>query len=284
MHPLLPPVLALPLLAQVTLSHDDARVQSLTKAKDWPALADFIETLSPKERGRFLIPWMTSLHRADRHERSLAVCEAVLSQLKDPRDPQVALALEFKARSLGSLGQNAEAAQAWEALGMLPGKDSNLDNAVVEARNAKDWKLMARVAQARAERTPVMKPFAEGWLGEALARQDRFEEAEPILRAAVQAQPNQPFAWTNLARCLNEKKAFEDAFEACSQALSRDPKLMEALYNRGRAAFELKRYPQAVEDFRAALLLLPEDLVLKENLRQAERYANPRGIKAKATR
>lgn len=269
--------IALPLFAQVTISNEDAKVQSLTKAKDWAGLADFIESLSPKERGRFLIQWMSSLHRAGRNDRTIQVCVAVLSQLKDPKDPQVALALEFKARSLGSLGQSTNAALAWETLGMLPGKEINLDNAVVEARNARDWKIMARVAQARGERSPEAKSLADGWLGEALARQNRFQEAEPLLRAALQAQPKQPFAWANLARVLNEKKAFEEAFDASGQAITLDSKLMEAYFNRGRAAFELKRYPQAVDDFRVALILFPGDQTLIENLRQAERYANPKG-------
>ena len=262
------------------MSTEDAKVQALTKAKDWAGLADFIEALSPKDRGRFLVPWMSSLHRAGRHERTLQVCEAVLGQLKDPKDFQVLLALEFKARSLGSLGQSANAALAWETLGLQPGKENSLENAVVEARNAQDWETMARVARICGERSPGLKPLADGWLGEAMARQGRFQEAEPILRAALLAQPKQPFAWANLGRVLNDKKAYAEAFDACGEALALDPKLMEAFYNRGRAAFELKHYPQAVEDFRAALTLMPGDAVLAENLRQAERYANP-GAKAR---
>lgn len=284
MRLLVPALLALPLCAQIAMSTEDAKVQSLTKAKDWAGLADFIETLAPKDRGRFLIQWMSSLHRAGRHERTLQVCEAVLGQLQDPKDLQVLMALEFKARSLGALGQSSKAALAWEALGLLPGKENNLENAVVEARNAQDWDTMARVARTRGERSPGLKPLADGWLGEALARQGRFQEAEPILRAALQTQPKQPFAWANLGRVLNDRKAYAEAYDACGEALALDPKLMEAYYNRGRAAFELKRYPQSVEDFRAALSLLPGDAALTENLRQAERYANQVGKGRKAAR
>lgn len=282
MRLLLSALIALPVLAQV--SPEDAKVLTLTKAKDWGSLADFIETLAPKDRERFLGQWMSSLYRVGRHERNLKVCEAVIGQRQDPKDFHVLMALEFKARSLGALGQSSKAALAWEALGLVPGNENNLENAVVEARNAQDWETMARVARTRGERSPGLKPLADGWLGEALARQGRFQEAEPILRAALQAQPKQPFAWANLGRVLNDQKAYAEAFDACGEALTLDPKLMEAFYNRGRAAFELKRYPQAVENFRAALALLPGDAALTENLRQAERYANPVGKGRKAGR
>jgi hypothetical protein len=48
---------------------------------------------------------------------------------------------------------------------------------------------------------------------------------------------------------------------------------MEALFNRGRARFELKQFDGSRDDFKAALRLEPDNLVLAENLRQAERHA-----------
>ncbi len=268
---LVPALVALPLLSQ-GLAPEDLRVMELFKAKNWTGLADHFEALGPKDRGRHLVTWMVALHRANRHDRTLEVCDAVLSQLQNPKDPQVLAAYEFKARSMSAKGQSAEAAKAWEAIGSLPGQESHLDNAVVEARNASDWATMARVARLRGERSPGLKPLADGWLGEALARQDQFLEAEGVLRAALAALPKQPHAWSNLARCLNNKKAWPEALEACDKALALDPKLVEARYNRGRACFELARYQEARDDFQAALGLLPGDPVLLANLKQAQRY------------
>ena len=42
--------------------------------------------------------------------------------------------------------------------------------------------------------------------------------------------------------------------------------------SRGKAQFELGQYAESRDDFRAALALRPGDPVLRENLRQAERY------------
>jgi len=57
---------------------------------------------------------------------------------------------------------------------------------------------MARVARTRGERSPGLKPLADGWLGEALARQNRFQEAEPILRAALNLLPGDAMLAENL--------------------------------------------------------------------------------------
>lgn len=85
--------------------------------------------------------------------------------------------------------------------------------------------------------------------------------------------PKIAYAWNNLGRYLNERKAWAEADEVLNQALALQPGQLEALFNRGRARFELKRYRESRDDFRAALALQPDNPVIAENLRQAERYA-----------
>lgn len=276
-HPALPLLLALlclPAEAQ-GFAPEDAKVMALSRARDWPALAAHIDSLPPKDRGRHLMAWVSALSRSGQHARSVEVCDSVLDQLRDhPEDPQVAFALEFKARGLGQLGRPAEAGALWEQLAQRPGRALDYQNAIVEYRNAQDWPAMARSARPLLQAVPGLAPSAKAWLGEALARQEQWTEAEPLLREALAAQPKQPYAWTNLARCLNERKAWQEALDACTEALAQEPRQPEALYNRGRSAFELKQYPQAIQDFQAALGFLPADATLLANLHQAQRYAD----------
>lgn len=109
-------------------------------------------------------------------------------------------------------------------------------------------------------------------MGEALAQQKNFTDAEPVLRGAIKGDPKQLFAWSNLGRCLNERRVLREAQEALNQALVLDPALHEAHYNRGRTNFELKQFQARVVDFRMAAASSPDDPDLQENLRQAERY------------
>jgi Flp pilus assembly protein TadD len=250
------------------------RLGALYQAKQWEALADAFEALPPKERGRWLVDWVEAIFRAGRFARVAEVTEAALGQVQ-PQDPRTPILRLQHARALTRLERHGEAGLAWERMG----GPSDLGNALAEFRNARDWPAFERVAGAllTQAKDPESTTKAKGLLGEGIARQDRFPEAEPLLQAAADAGSREPFVWSNLGRCLNERKAWSASHEACTKALSLDPGLMEALYNRGRAAFELKRYAEAVADFQGALALLPGDAVLQENLRQAQRYANPRG-------
>ncbi len=245
--------------------------EALLKAKDWAGLADWFETVPPATRGRFYEFWLQSLNRSQRWSRLLTVCEALQPQLEVKSGPQLGTYRLYRAQALGQLGRHAEAAQVHAENGRL-GFSDGLPNACAEARLAQDWTALLGYSEALLQATPD-HPAGLAWKGEALARLDRFTEAEPLLRSALAKDPTIAYAWNNLGRCLNETKAWAEACAAFDKALALEPNQLEALYNRGRAQFELKHYQASRDDFRAALALRPGDPVLTENLRQAERYA-----------
>ncbi|WP_243286297.1 tetratricopeptide repeat protein [Geothrix terrae] len=244
---------------------------ALVKAKDWAGLADWFETVAPATRGAYYEWWLLGLKRSQRWDRLLTVCEALQPQVEAKTGPRLASYRVYRAQALGQLGRHAEAARAQAENGRLGDLDG-LSNACVEARMAEDWAALLTYAdELRAKNPEDANGLA--WKGEALARMNRFTDAEPILREALAKNPKIAYAWNNLGRCLNERKAWAEAAESLDRALTLEPNQLEALFNRGRARFELKRYQESRDDFRAALALQPDNLVLAENLRQAERYA-----------
>lgn len=253
----------------------EAKLSGLADAGNWDALCDQFEALPQEMALRFRGTWVEALGRARRWERLRQVCDRLLKSpayLKDPRRPDF---LRQRARALSQMQRHAEALAAWEEVGR--GGDSlGRINACQEAEIQQDWPALARNALALSK-TPGLKPAlvaeAATWQGEALARQNRFAEAEPAFRTALAVDPTQALTWANLGRCLNERKAWSQARSAFDHALTLQPGLLEALYNRGLALFNLNRYTESRDDFRAALAQRPDDPVLKENLRQAERFA-----------
>lgn len=269
---ILPALLGLPPQALAPGTPVEARIQALSQAKDWAGLADYFETLSPKDRTVRHSAWLQALNRAQRWPRLLEVSEAVLA-LEDPaQPPRLTPARLMRAQALSQLQRHPEALKAHAEIGRLGWADG-YSNACAEARLAQDWPALLESSEALLAKVPE-DPKALAWKGEALARLDRFSEAEPLLRQALARDPAQPYAWSNQARCANERKAWQEALEACDRALALEPALLEARFNRGRACFELKRYAEARADFQAALALLPGDPTLLSNLHQAQRYAD----------
>lgn len=266
-------LLLAPLRAQDVLDLSnpvEARIQGLMRAKEWGALADLFETLSPRDRGLRLRTWLLALNRAQRWERLAEVCEQVIPQEDRLEGAKATHARLLRAQALSQLGRHAEAFRAHAENGRLGWPDGHA-NACAEARLAQDWAGLQSEAEAILAKAPE-DPQGLLWKGEALARQEHFTEAEPLLQRGLALDPRQPHGWSNLARCLHERKQWQEGLEACDRALTLDPALLEARFNRGRACFELARYAEARDDFQAALVLQPGNPVLVENLRQAQRY------------
>ena len=285
MIPLVPPVLLAVQVptqtpTQTVVPTNDplpSGIATLEKAGDWAGLADRFETLSPQERGLLIDLWMRSLKKAERWQRLVQVSEAVLAQVDAKAGgPALSPARLYRAQGISQLGRHADAYAAWSQIGTL-GASYGFVNAAQEARIMGTWDDLLNQSEAMLQKQPK-DAQALGWKGEAMAKLGAFTEAEPVLREALALDPRQPYSWSNLGQCLNERKAWAESLAACDKALALEPVLMEAHYNRGRALFELKRYKEAREDFRIALASKPDDAVLAENLRQAERYANPTGI------
>lgn len=247
------------------------QADALLRAKDWAGLADWFDTVPPATRGTFYEQWIQSLNRSQRWDRLLTVCEALQPQLEAKTGPRLGTYRLYRAQALGQLGRHGEAALVHAENARL-GYGPGFAQACNEARLAQEWPTLLACSEELLSR---QAENADGlaWKGEALARLNRLDEAEPLLRAALAKDPKIAYAWNNLGRCLNEKKAWTEACETLNQALALEPNQLEALFNRGRCLFELKRYKESRDDFRAALALQPDNLLLADNLRQAERYA-----------
>lgn len=248
------------------------KLAEFRKTKDWIGLADFMETLTPAQRGTHLTTWLEALNRAQRWERLLAVCEACLPQLEAKTGPKLGLPRLLRAQALSQLGRHGEARLAHAENGAL-GYPDGYQNACAEAQLEGDWTALSEVAQKLAERKPGL---GLSFQGEALCKLLKFQEAEPILERAITLPDATPMAWADLACCRVERQAYAEAIQAADRALALEPVHMEALYNRGRARFGLKQYAEGRADLAAALATGKADASLAANIRTnidlADRY------------
>ncbi len=248
------------------------RVDGLLKAQEWPALADFIETLPPRQRGTLLETWLRALNKSQRHARLLEVTEIAIPQMEGGKGPRLTTARLFRAQALSRLERHAEALAAHAENGRL-GYADGFASACAEARILQDWPVLAENADLLARTKPGLGLSLKG---EALAKQLKFTEAEPVLESAVALEGHTALAWADLACCRVERQAYAEAIAAAGRALALEPQNLEALYNRGRAHFGLKQYPEGRQDFASALGTGQADPALAETLRQsiaqADRY------------
>lgn len=249
---------------------DPMKIAAFQKAQQWGPLCDYFETLSPKERGAFLQTWLQALQRAERWSRLLEICDAALPQLEAKTGPQLSITRLERAQALSGLNRHAEAEAAHEENGKLGYADGYI-NACIEARNAQDWPGLQRNADAILNSKSVNYQ-ALAWKGEALARQERYSDAEPILTQALQGDPKQAMAWNNLGRCLNARHAWGDAVSALDKALALDPAQWEAHYNRGLAQFQLGHFDASLADLKAAAAANPGDPQIRKDLASAQSY------------
>ena len=279
------PTLLLLLALQPAVSYkqpiEDQRIEAFQLAKNWEGLAEYMETFTPQQRANRLYAWQEALEKSRRWARLLEVCEELARRNKGEAEPVLT---HFKGRALSELGRHSEALVWFRDAGKR-GDTAGYLEACHEAVTLADWKALQGVAEALVEKFPTNGVYL-GVLGEALAKQGRFQEAEAPLNEAVHLAPKRAMSWADLACCYNERAEYAQAHEAASQAVLQDPKLMEGWSNRGRACMGLKRYKEGREDYAAALALGPKDPAVVQNLTrniaEADRYlAYLRGLPAK---
>lgn len=258
------------------------KVVELQKVKDWTGLADYLETLTPAQRGKHLLSWMESLNRAKRWERLLEVCDANLSQMEAKTGPRLGIPRLLRAQALTQLLRHGEARLAHAENGAL-GYPDGYENACAEARADNDWESLAMHAKALAASKPGLGLSLQG---EALCKLLKFQEAEPILEKAVTTEGHTAMAWADLACCRVERKAYPEAVSAANQALVLESHNMEAHYNLGRAHFGLMHYKDGRDALAAALATGQADPAMAENIRTnlalADRYLAYQEKKAQA--
>jgi len=276
------PFLALPATGQTA---KDSKIQQLKNAKDWLGLADYIETLPDKEKKIQLYDWIEALSKSGRWPRLIEVCDAALPEVEKTTGPRFGPVRYLRASAYSKLGRHAEAWKAHLEIARL-GFPASFYVACDEARAAGDWPSLQICAETALAANPSSFEF-QAIKGEALAKQERFAEAEPVLLEASKNIPKRAMVWADLASCMNQREAYREAYEAADRALQLEPRLLEGLCNRGRASIGLKHYREGRNDYASALALNPVDPAVAENLRRnvemADRYLASQKPKAKST-
>ena len=99
--------------------------------------------------------------------------------------------------------------------------------------------------------------FAHNNLGNALADQERLEEAIDQFQKAIQLNPNDADAAYNLGNAWARQGSFEAAVKQLQQALQMDPDNAMAAYDLGNVRARQGRFDEAIGDFELALRIDP---------------------------
>jgi tetratricopeptide (TPR) repeat protein len=92
-----------------------------------------------------------------------------------------------------------------------------------------------------------------------LYQQSRFELAEPELRQALAADPDDAYAHALLALCLAHREQFDEATQEARQAIHLAPDFAFAHYAMANVLQDRRRYDEAIAAISEALRLEPED-------------------------
>jgi tetratricopeptide (TPR) repeat protein len=95
-------------------------------------------------------------------------------------------------------------------------------------------------------------------LGEALQRQERYDEALQVFDKAVQLEPDDAALWTKLGGVLGELKRDDDAVLSFEHALTLDPRHWEAAYRCGMVLHSLGRFEESLAHFNICNDLQPD--------------------------
>lgn len=117
-----------------------------------------------------------------------------------------------------------------------------------------------REAEESFRKAVDLDPSAESleWLGASLNRQERFREALPILRRALDLQPNRASAWNSAGEALGNLGQLQEATNAFAQAVRWQPEFAQAHYNMGLALRAMNRDEAAAVALRRAVELAPD--------------------------
>ena len=120
-------------------------------------------------------------------------------------------------------------------------------------------------------------PAAGSNLASLELKRRRWTEAEAWARQALDGDPQLAEAWMNLGEALYQQQRFSESAGAYGRALRLEPDKYQALLNRGAALAQLGRYPEAGADLGKAARLQPDAPRPWCNLAYVyERTGNPR--------
>jgi tetratricopeptide (TPR) repeat protein len=95
--------------------------------------------------------------------------------------------------------------------------------------------------------------------GRLLIPQQRYAEAETLLRQTLAIRPSRTDGWIELGNALALQQKFTEALDCFATALKQDPRDPQTLLRRGKVLAHLNRHEEAIASYRAGLALNPAD-------------------------
>jgi superkiller protein 3 len=136
------------------------------------------------------------------------------------------------------------------------------------AQAAKKWAeseaIWRKVIQIDTKNAPAYSNLCD-----ALARQNKLDEALSLCRRAIDLDPRSAPAYKNLGNVLYFQKKLEEAIAAYRTAIKLDPNSAIAYNGLGNALSDQKKLEQAIAAYRTAIKLDPNNSLIYPNLGNA---------------
>jgi tetratricopeptide (TPR) repeat protein len=144
-----------------------------------------------------------------------------------------------------------------------------LEKAIANKQQPDELKSALAQLEALANRSAPdsLTEYARGWV---LSHLERPDDAIAAYRRSIGLDDNLSEAHYNLGVLLGKKGAPEDALRSYAEALRVDPKHVDAAYNAAQVNYNLERYGAALEKWRLAQKLAPDDSQIARKIVQVQ--------------
>lgn len=144
-----------------------------------------------------------------------------------------------------------------------------LEKAIANQQNPDELETALAQLEALAGRSApdAITEYARGWV---LSHLERPDDAIAAYRRSIGLDDSLGDAHYNLGVLLSKKGAQEDALRSYANALRVDPKNVDAAYNAAQMNYNLERYGAALEKWRLAQKLAPDDSQIARKIVQVE--------------
>lgn len=99
----------------------------------------------------------------------------------------------------------------------------------------------------------------------------KHQNAIEVLHEAMELSPNDHTFYSNAAMSALALKNYESVVEYCNECIRLEPSFAKAYYRRATAYKALEMYKEALGDYKKAMELVPEDMLIRDGLKECER-------------
>jgi len=173
-------------------------------------------------------------------------------------------------------GRTPEALALYETIALKPSK-STLEDTSLYLKFSRAYQnngeFAKAVAAARQSLALKQDPQAHYALARALNADGQYKEAIDAYKSAVTLEPHFYDAWQELAQSYLRFDDYQKAAEVYQQLMSFDISKVKNLYEYAYCQLKLRKYEQAISNFRAVLVMEPENKAAAAHLQTARRKA-----------